>query len=777
SEFEVLAHNFRNNYEAAIDSYGNIWQSDNDDDGNQSTRINYVMEHGNYGYTDEMTGAGWRAKRTNMETEIPRRHWHQDDPGSIPNLLPTGAGSPAGMCFYEGTLLPEVFQNQMIHCEAGNNIVRAYPTTKNGAGFKATIKPILEGTLDQWFRPVDVCAAPDGSLFVADWYDPGVGGHQMADLNRGRIYRIAPKTDVYNFPALDLTTTGGAIEALKNPNGATRYLGWQKIKSLGTQAEASLQKLWQSENQIYRARALWLLTKIPGKEDQYIQEALADKNPDIRITGFRVAKETMPDIAPYATKLVHDTDPGVRREVAVALHHNKSPKAPELWAELATQYDGNDRWYLEALGIGADMQWDSFLTAYKNKSGVSGYNSKVARDIIWRSRTPLAMAVFANIIEDSLVTDNDKLRFFRAFDFINSPEKEKVLLGLLDHQGPDRQFVILNTLNQLNAESISKSPLLQRTLKNTLDSINGTQEFVDLVGKYHAKQYNDDLLKIALAYPDSSIGSDAANTLVKYGGSALLKKAIKSNDTTRAELALMALGHSGSNESVNMMQDIIKDPSLKFSLRDHAVRMQAAGWNESAKLLEMLKQGKIPKDLRRNAAMALSNSYRKDVRQEALKFLPVSDTLSGKSLPAINELAKLDGNAAMGAKVFSATCSSCHKIDNEGESVGPALSKIGSKLTKEALYIAIIHPDEGISFGYEGYIFKMKDGNVLAGIVTSETGDVTEIVMQGGTKKKLEKTSIESKTQMKNSMMPANLYQTISQEQLVNLVEYLYSKK
>ncbi|MEO7960747.1 MAG: PVC-type heme-binding CxxCH protein, partial [Ginsengibacter sp.] len=42
SEFEVLAHNFRNNYEAAIDSYGNIWQSDNDDDGNQSTRINYV---------------------------------------------------------------------------------------------------------------------------------------------------------------------------------------------------------------------------------------------------------------------------------------------------------------------------------------------------------------------------------------------------------------------------------------------------------------------------------------------------------------------------------------------------------------------------------------------------------------------------------------------------------------------------------------------------------------------------------------------------------------
>ena len=84
------------------------------------------MEFGNYGYTNEMTGAGWRAKRTNMEMEIPKRHWHQSDPGSIPNLLATGAGSPAGMIVYEGSLLPSVYQNQMIHCEPGNNIVRAY---------------------------------------------------------------------------------------------------------------------------------------------------------------------------------------------------------------------------------------------------------------------------------------------------------------------------------------------------------------------------------------------------------------------------------------------------------------------------------------------------------------------------------------------------------------------------------------------------------------------------------------------------------------------------
>ena len=40
-------------------------------------------------YTDEMTGAGWRANRTNMEDSIPLRHWHLNDPGVVPNLLQT----------------------------------------------------------------------------------------------------------------------------------------------------------------------------------------------------------------------------------------------------------------------------------------------------------------------------------------------------------------------------------------------------------------------------------------------------------------------------------------------------------------------------------------------------------------------------------------------------------------------------------------------------------------------------------------------------------------
>ncbi|HYH56139.1 MAG TPA: PVC-type heme-binding CxxCH protein, partial [Anseongella sp.] len=197
SQLEVIGHNFRNPYELAVDSYGAIWQTDNDDDGNRSTRVSYLMEYGNYGYTDALTGASWYDWRVNREDSIPLRHWHQHDPGVVPNLLINGAGSPSGICVYEGQLLPAAYRGQMIHAEAGQNAVRSYPVEPEGAGFSAKRTNLLFSGEDKWFRPVDVCVAPDGSLMVADWYDPGVGGHNAGDVELGRIYRVAPKGHAY----------------------------------------------------------------------------------------------------------------------------------------------------------------------------------------------------------------------------------------------------------------------------------------------------------------------------------------------------------------------------------------------------------------------------------------------------------------------------------------------------------------------------------------------------------------------------------------------------
>ena len=431
SNVETLGWNFRNNWELCVDSFGTVWQSDNDDDGNKAVRINFVMEFGNYGFRDEFTGRGWRDKRTNIEKEVPLRHWHLNDPGVVPNLLQTGQGSPTGIIVYEGSMLPAGFQNQVIHCDAGPNVTRAYPVKTDGAGYSAEMVNILYGARDKWFRPSDVCVAPDGSLFVADWYDPGVGGHGMRDLDGGRIFRVATPGSKYSVPKIDLSTADGAAKALTNPNGEVRYLAWNALHEMGVKAVPALEALWKGDNSRHRARALWVLGKMEGKGQSVVNAALADADPDIRITGIRLARQLELNLIEAVTKVVRDKSPAVRREASIALRFDGSEKANALWAELAIQHDGTDRWYLEALGIGSDLHADGRFGAWLAKAGKK-WNSEGGRDIVWRVRSKQAPAYLARIIKDKSLEDHASPRYMRSFDFHNGDEKNKALESLLD---------------------------------------------------------------------------------------------------------------------------------------------------------------------------------------------------------------------------------------------------------------------------------------------------------------------------------------------------------
>ena len=431
SDFETLAWNFRNNWEVAVDSFGTVWQSDNDDDGNKAVRINYVMEFGNYGFKDELTGAGWQEKRTGMHEDIPLRHWHLRDPGVVPNLIQTGAGSPTGILVYEGDLLPQTFRNQIIHCDAGPNIVRSYLRKPNGAGYTATIEDILHGEREKWFRPSDVCVAPDGSLLVADWFDPGVGGHGMGDLERGRVFRVTPKGNKgYSVPQQSFSEITGLVEALKSPNMTTRYIAFTGLQKLGHDAEHALEELLASDNPVYRARALWLLGKIEGHEDEFIEKALADEDVRVRTVGIRLSRQLDVEMEPLLAKLVNDESPIIRRECAIALRNLDSEKAAELWAELAVRHDGKDRWYLEALGIGANGKWDDCLAKWQAKVG-DQWDSPAGRDIVWRSRAKRTPDMLVKLIQHSDTSKQEQPRYFRALDFQEGPAKDKALESLL----------------------------------------------------------------------------------------------------------------------------------------------------------------------------------------------------------------------------------------------------------------------------------------------------------------------------------------------------------
>lgn len=787
SDFEVLGHNFRNNYEITVDSFGTLWQSDNDDDGNRGVRINYVMEYGNYGYLDQLTGARWREPRTGMHEEIPLRHWHLRDPGVVPNLLQTGAGSPTGICVYEGSLLPKKYHGEMIHSDAGPNVVRAYPVKKEGAGYKAEIANIVTSEKDKWFRPSDVCIAPDGSLFIADWYDPGVGGHRIGDQKRGRIFRIAPADAKYQFNKLDLSSTAGAIAGIKSPNLATRYLAWNKLHAMQEKALPELEKLYESDNQRFRARALWLLAKIKGKAEHYVSLAIKDSNPDIRITGLRAARRYKLDVIPYVQKLVNDPSPQVRRECLIALHHNKASAAPGLWVKLANQYDGKDRWYLEALGIGMDDQEQKFITAWLKQAG-DDWDTPIGRDLLWRSKIPLAVPYLVKVIENPKTKLDALPRYFRALDFIPGKEKNAAVaeLALIKEPGNKTRetYIIAEAISRIPANVVVKDAKYQQALKQVIDSSRGTPEFTKLVEKFKASDYYPVLVSLASQSGKSQAAVDAISAALKLKLNKMIRKSLQNKADTEKEQnqkldLIWALGSSGHNGANAILLNIIKDNQEPLVDRREAVRAIAKSRTGAHALLDLAAKKSFEPQLKPTTAAAMSSSIMKDVKERAAKLFPAPPTKDNKPLLPINVLAGMKGDPVDGRVMFNTkgTCAKCHVVNGMGKEVGPNLSEIGKKLSRQALFESILFPSAGISHNYESYTVILASGNVVNGLLVNKTADTVTLKDIESISRTFKMDDIDEIVPQKISLMPADLQKVLTQEELINIVEYMTTLK
>jgi putative membrane-bound dehydrogenase-like protein len=807
SHVETLGWNFRNNWELCVDSFGSIWQSDNDDDGNRGVRINYVMEYGNYGYKDEFTGAGWRDSRTNMEKEIPLQHWHLNDPGVVPNLLQTGAGAPTGICLYEGDLLPEVFRGQIIHCDAGPNVVRAYPVKNDGAGYSAWMQDLLVGTRDKWFRPSDVVVAPDGSLIISDWYDPGVGGHRMGDAEKGRLFRVAPPNSPYKSPAYDFSSIDGAIVALQSPNLEARYLAWTKLHAEGDKAVPALTKLFnESTNPRLRARALWLLGKMHENGWKAVAPAIKDNDPNIRILGLRLARQiyrpvpgSLNTAAMLANigHLVKDPSPQVRRECAVALHefresgdksetHHIGGKA-RLWAQLAAQYDGKDRWYLEALGVGAATDWDACLNAYlaavENLPDAKQPSSNATLDIIWRSRSSQTPQLLANAITTGNAANSDLPRIMRSFDFQKSDDKESVLFGLAfgyDGKGDqDRaNFVNAEAINRLGSGIKNKDGALA-ALNTMLDRLAGTSQFVSLVEKFDMADRYPALVELAVAHPSDQLGVDAVNALIVKKQWNLVTDVLHSDDEKTPLAMVQALSVSGNGGAVGMLLPIVRNADKPAELRRQATQAVAASKYGAEQLIAMVQKNELDAALIPAVSARLHSSSVREIREQAQKLFPLPPSKDAKPLPPISELVARKGDVARGHVLFetTGTCAKCHIVNNKGKDVGPNLSEIGKKLSREAFFESILFPSAGIAHNYEMYSVVLNDGNVVAGLMTSKTDQAVTIRNAEGINRTIPTGDIDEIVKQKISIMPADLQKLLSEQDLVDVVEYLQTLK
>ena len=137
------------------------------------------------------------------------------------------------------------------------------------------------------------------------------------------------------------------------------------------------------------------------------------------------------------------------------------------------------------------------------------------------------------------------------------------------------------------------------------------------------------------------------------------------------------------------------------------------------------------------------------------------------------------GDSRKGKLVYAkeGTCAKCHIVNGEGHEVGPNLTEIGSKLSRQAMYESILFPSAGISHGYENWLVLTVDGQVINGLKISETDDEIRLRDAENVLHIFDTNEIDEIKQQNTSLMPDDLHESLTQKQLIDLVEYLMTLK
>lgn len=773
TDFRVLAHNARNPYEIALDSFGSIWQTDNDDDGNQWTRLLYVMEGANFGYW----GPGGRRWREDRGT-----HFHEERPGTIPYVARTGPGSPAGLVVYEGALLPPKYRNQLLHAEPGKRLIQTFFVRPDGAGYAMDSENTVAST-DPIFRPSDLAVAPDGSVFIADWQDPVVGGHDMQDIQRGRIFRLAPVGHRSSVPELDLDSEDGVLEAFGSPNQATRYRGYQELMLRGEdERRAILLDAWQDGSETIRARTLWMLAGLGEEGVQALGEAFDSADPRFRVLALRIARLHGLDPARRVAEMAADPDAQVRREAALMLGDVGADEGLDTWLRLADGYDGFDRWYLGALGIAAAGAEDSIFTALSKRH--SAWDSKVA-DLYRVLQAPASVHYLTRVTTSRSHSLDQRIEALEALGWLPAESVALTVASIVEDRSaaPEMRLLGLTFLRkQLFSEwsDQRRNPKVLRAVASALLDRPTRGAALELAEFLADPVMESQLLRIA--GDDSGEEGErvvALRALGKIGGngvSRLLREQLANGPVSLRIAAIDGLWASMPSDLDETLSAVVLSEAPN-EVRSAALRTMGRRSSGQHLILDMEVSLDLPAEMRTVAASIVHSARNPDVRTRAATVLPPPKSRNESPLIRVREIVEAVGSADRGRSVYhsadGANCVKCHSLSAGEEIVGPSLAAIAAKYGKEGMLNAILHPSDGIAPEYVSWILDTSSHGLVTGVLTEDTLERVVIRTEAADEIQLAPSDILERRKGKLSIMPEDLVSAMTKQELIDLLEFL----
>lgn len=691
----------------------------------------------------------------------------------------------AGAAIYSGGTWPAAYQGHYFTTEPTINIIHHEEISPSGAGYQGRKLRTEEfvGSRDLWFRPIETRVGPDGALYVLDFYNQAVIHNDTRgpvhnavnaavrpdrDHYFGRIWRIDHREAKALPPAkLVPTSPEDLMAALAHPNRAVRMNAHRLLLERGN---AEISRLANSEQTppVARVHALWLAEQLYGVEEKVLVGALGNPDAGVRKVAARIAalnpagRTPRTELQNALIKAAGDESPAVQLQALVALSVQR-PGA-DVASRLVSLYPSlNDRW-LEAAAQAAAASAPVAVI----KAALQSKNSAALKDLVGS----LASLVGRN------GTKTEALELITA---LTVPAAQAEL-----KQGILQQFT-----KSLKAET---NPAWNDSLKASLLTLlrspgqSTKLAVLPLIARWDtqsslATEVKDEVSALLARLKERSTAEDARLEIATS-----LLGARKFSE----EILPTATGLLGSGESPSFQERLIKalgdvpdaqvGKALATAFPKLGVELQNAAFNQVIKrndwslaLLEAMKAGQVPL-----GTVGPANLHRLRYHPDAGVAKKAMETLEGLRGPEAKEkqalITKLTpeverpGDKVKGHQLFTQNCATCHKLNDEGKDVGPALTGMGAHGPAELL-VHILDPNREVDPSFAAWNFETKDGEAYDGILARENRSSVVIRSASG-EMELKREDLKSQKNTGRSLMPEG-FESLGAEGLRDLLAFV----
>ena len=758
----------------AMDEYGNFFETHN------LTHISHLVFPDRY----------LKGKQILPENSLQNISDHDED--GLARIFPIGeqedrvnhpeqSGYFSGSCgitYYGGGTFGDKYKNTIWVADVVLNLIHVDKIRPDEASFFASRvfeKKDFLASSDRAFRPVNMSVGPDGSMYVIDihrkviehpeWIPDEI--EKTLDLNagkdQGRIYKISlenKKNDFNQFKSSD-----GLVNSLKDPNQWVRNTAHRLLMEnvLSNDSFLGLKKLLESENELARLHAIWILVYSGKLTPNQVASALQDKNPSTRESVLKISENYLAKSEMILEKIIvllNDPDARVRMQAALSLsvlpeNHPFYQKNKDLILQslAKTAKLPNDEWNVAAITLAAKTKT---VELYAKISCEKNINSLLLASLALNvsGETENFISILKHLSTSS-ISDKDK-----AFVVEQLAKNSEKVIG----KSIENQIMVLEAKAKL--DFLTSLASLRQKLK-----LQPSSQFL----KY-SKDASNNVLDVSL--PDSiRVQYLSLLDFLPYNQkSTILFACLKNNQPLKIqENALRQLSNYRDKEIGAKVVAIWNDlsPQTRRYSSDLLLYVES---NHDALLTGLEKGiiniGEMNFDLERRRTL-LWWTDNENTKSRARKLFSDSGVSNRQAaMDQMKPALTLIGNNLNGQKVFSNTCATCHKYGNIGNEVGPVLTEISRK-SKATMLHDILDPNAAVDPKYVNHRLETESGAVHMGIVANENDKSVTIHKIGGEKVLINKSEIKQFRSLGTSLMMEGFENALSIQEMADLLAFL----